>query len=97
MKEPEDMTTAELRAELRAMGLTERLVSLVLREMGEAEHRIAQARTNGGDAKYDPLRAQLFVLKSHGMTAPDLTLNRKGRLFIALTTREEAAPSAKSA
>lgn len=97
MKEPEDMSVAELRAELRAMGVTQRLGSLILREMGEAEQRIEQAKTAGHDAKYDPLRAQLFVLKSHGMTTPDLALNRKGKLFIALTTREDAQPEAKSA
>jgi len=96
MKETEAMTTAELRAELRSLGVTERLGTLILREMGEAERRIekAQAATQG---KYDPLRAQLFVLKAHGMTNPDLSLNRKGQLFIALTTREESAPSAQSA
>jgi hypothetical protein len=97
MKEPEEMTPAELRAELRAMGVTERLTSLILREMGEAERRLEQARQHGGSAKYDPLRAQLFVLKSHGMTTPALALNRKGKLFIALTGRDDSAPSARSA
>jgi len=97
MKEPEQMTVAELRHELRAMGVTERLSSLILREMGAAEGRIEQARKLSRDAKYDPLRAQLFVLKSHGMTTPDLALNRKGRLFIALTTREDQPPEARTA
>lgn len=97
MKDPEAMTIAELRAELRAMGVTERLSSLILREMGEAERRIERAKKSGKDAKYDPVRAQLFVLKGHGMTNPDLSLNRKGSLFIALSTREEPAPSARSA
>jgi len=97
MKEPEEMSVAELRAELRAMGVTERLTSLILREMGEADHRLEQAQKRGGDAKYDPLRAQLFVLKSHGMTTPALTLNRKGKIFIALTTREDNAPKARTA
>ena len=97
MKEPEDMSVAELRAELRAMGVTERLGSLILREMGEAEQRIEKAKSTRRDANYDPLRAQLFILKSHGMTTPDLTLNRKGKLFIALTTREDEEPTAKSA
>ena len=92
MKEPDEMSVAEIRAELRAMGVTERLGSLILREMGEAEQRIEQSKTNGRDAKYDPLRAQLFILKSHGMTTPDLALNRKGKLFIALTTREDQEP-----
>ncbi len=99
MKEPEAMSVAELRAGLRAMGVTERLTSLILREMGEAERRIEQAQRRS-DGKYDPLRAQLYVLKTHGMTNPDLSLNRKGRLFIQLTTREEeeaAAPSAQRA
>jgi hypothetical protein len=97
MKQPEDMSVAELRAELREMGVTERLMSLILREMGEAEQRLEKAQTNGRDAKYDPLRAQLFILKSHGMTTPDLALNRKGKLFIALTTREDQQPEAQSA
>ncbi|MGH7087477.1 MAG: hypothetical protein ACREFQ_01100 [Stellaceae bacterium] len=97
MKEPEEMSLPELRAELRAMGVTERLTSLILREMGEAEHRIERAR-RGNQGKYDPLRAQLYVLKTHGMTNPDLYLNRKGRMFIQLTTREEdVRPSAQTA
>ncbi len=98
MKEPEEMTVAELRHELRAMGVSERLGSLILREMGEAEGRIEQAHKLSRETKYDPLRAQLFVLKSHGMTTPDLTLNRKGKLFIALTTRDDGdAPVARTA
>jgi hypothetical protein len=98
MKEPDEMTTAEMRAELRAMGVTERLTLLILREMGEAERRIEQAQKGGKKGKYDPLRAQLYVLKAHGMTNPDLSLNRKGQLFIQLTTREEEmGPSAQSA
>ncbi|HUB96477.1 MAG TPA: hypothetical protein VL993_11190 [Stellaceae bacterium] len=98
MKEPEQMTVAEIRAELRAMGVTERLGTLILREMGEAEQRIDRAKKGSRDAKYDPLRAQLYVLKAHGMTNADLSLNRKGNLFIQLTTREEeSGPSAQSA
>jgi hypothetical protein len=97
MKEPEEMSIAELRAELRAMGVTERLTTLILREMGEAERRIEQAKKST-HANYDPLRAQLYVLKTHGMTNPDLSLNRKGKLFIQLTTRaEEIGPAAQSA
>jgi hypothetical protein len=96
MKEPEEMTIAELRAELRAMGVTERLGTLILREMGEAERRIELAKKKT-HANYDPLRAQLYVLKTHGMTNQDLSLNRKGNLFIQLTTREEVEPSAQSA
>lgn len=98
MKEPEEMTLAEMRAELRAMGVTERLSQLVLREMGEAERRIEQAQKTENRGKYNPLRAQLYVLKAHGMTNPDLSLNRKGKLFIQVTTRdEEMGPSAQSA
>ena len=95
MKEPEEMSITELRAELRAMGVSERLTTLILREMGEAERRIEQAKKTT-QTNYDPLRAQLYVLKAHGMTNPDLSLNRKGKLFIQLTTREEE-PSAQSA
>ena len=98
MKEPEQMTIAEIRAELRAMGVTERLGTLILREMGEAEQRIERAKKATRDTKYDPLRAQLYVLKTHGMTNADLSLNRKGSLFIQLTTRaEEPGPAAQSA
>lgn len=96
MKEPEEMSVAELRSELRALGVSERLSTLILREMGEAERRIEQAQRQT-QAKYDPLRAQLYVLKTHGMTNPDLSLNRKGRLFIQFTTREDVEPSARSA
>jgi hypothetical protein len=98
MKEPEQISVAEIRAELRAMGVTERLGTLILREMGEAEQRIERAKKGSRDAKYDPLRAQLYVLKTHNMTNADLSLNRKGSLFIQLTTRaEESGPSAQSA
>ena len=96
MKEPEEMSIAELRGELRAMGVTERLATLILREMGEAERRIELAKQKT-HVNYDPLRAQLYVLKTHGMTNQDLSLNRKGKLFIQLTTREEVGPSAQSA
>jgi hypothetical protein len=88
MKRPEDMSLAELRAELRELGVTERLMTLIAREMTAAEERAATA-PEVGKAKYDPLRAQLFVLKANGMTKPDLSLNRKGELFVTLTTREE--------
>jgi hypothetical protein len=93
MKEPEEMSLAELRAELRSMGVTERLAALVQREMQAAEERVVAPAANGG-AKYDPLRAQLFVLKANGMANPDLSLNRKGTLFITLTTREEIEKAA---
>jgi hypothetical protein len=88
MKRPEDMTLEELRTELRELGVTERLLKLVQREMAAAEQR-ALAPRKPGEKKYDPLRAQLFVLKANGMTTPDLSLNRKGELFVTLTTREE--------
>src|SRR5271169_5108562 len=98
MKEPEQMSIADIRAELRAMGVTERLGTLILREMGEAERRIELAKQDSRDSKYDPLRAQLYVLKTHGMTGADMSLNRKGSLFIQLTTRaEEEGPAAQSA
>lgn len=97
MKEPADMTIAELRAELRAAAVSERLTALILREMGQAEGRIEKAQKRS-QVKYDPLRAQLYVLKAHGMTNPDLSLNRKGELFIQLTTRaQETGPAAQSA
>jgi hypothetical protein len=93
MKQPEDMTLAEIRAELRQMGVTERLTKLVLREMAAAEERVTKLK-GAEKAKYDPLRAQLYVLKANGMTNPDLSLNRKGTLFITLTTREEIEQAA---
>jgi hypothetical protein len=93
MKQPEEMTLAEIRAELRQMGVTDRLTKLVLREMAAAEERVNKLK--GPEmAKYDPLRAQLYVLKANGMTNPDLSLNRKGTLFITLTTREEIEQAA---
>jgi hypothetical protein len=94
MKQPEEMTAEEIRAELRRMGVSDRLVSLILREMAATEERVAAAGKKRGEAKYDPLRAQLYVLKGNGMANPDLTLNRKGKLFLALTTREEAEEAA---
>jgi hypothetical protein len=94
MKEPEEMDLAEIREELRQMGVTERLMKLVLREMAAAEERIEHMKGKSDKGKYDPLRAQLFVLKANGMTNPDLSLNRKGKLFITLTTREEIEQAA---
>lgn len=87
MKQPEEMTLAELRSELRQMGVSDRLMTLIQRELTAAEERVVEAKP--GTPAYDPLRAQLFVLKANGMTDPDLSLNRKGKLFITLTTREE--------
>jgi hypothetical protein len=89
MKRPEEMTLEEMRAELRELGVTERLMALIAREMAAAEERAATMPKTAGKPKYDPLRAQLFVLKANGMTKPDLSLNRKGELFVTLTTREE--------
>ncbi len=100
MKQPEDMSLTELRTELRQLGVTERLSTLILREMGAAERRIEETKKTGtgGKSVYDPMRAQLYVLKAHGMTSPDLSLNRKGLMFISLTTREEVeAAAAQSA
>jgi ribosomal protein L29 len=67
MKQPEDMSLSELRAELRELGVTERLSALILREMGAADRRVQEtiARGQAGKTKLDPLRAQLFVLKAH--------------------------------
>jgi hypothetical protein len=90
MTNPQDMSLAELRTELRELGVTERLMTLIQREMEAAEQRAsAPAKPGEKTPKYDPLRAQLFVLKANGMTTPDLALNRKGELFVTLTTREE--------
>jgi hypothetical protein len=88
MKRPEDMTLAELRTELRQLGVTERLMALIAREMTAAEQRVARMGKGESKPKYDPLRAQLHVLRTNGMTNPDLSLNRKGELFVTLTTRE---------
>lgn len=87
MKRPEEMTLAEIRAELRQVGVTERLITLVQREMSAAEQRVVATPPNS--PKYDPLRAQLFVLKANGMANPDLSLNRKGELVVTLITRED--------
>ena len=57
MKEPEEMSVPELRSELRALGVSERLGTLILREMGEAERRIEQAQRRSQE-KYDPLRGR---------------------------------------
>ena len=90
MKDPQEMSVAELRDELRRMGMTNKLIVLAAQEMAVAEKRATAAR----QANYDPLRAQLFVLKAYGMTNPDLSLNRKGVLFVTLTTREAIESSA---
>ena len=87
MKKPEEMTLEEIRVELRTMGVTEKLVTLVAREMDAAEQRAKSQR--GAGKAYDPLRAQLYVLKANGMTNPDLSLNRKGTLFVTLVTRQQ--------
>lgn len=94
MEEIQTMSLDAIRAELREMGVSERLMKLILREMAAAEERVAQKPKNREEPRYDPLRAQLFVLKANGMTNPDLTLNRKGMLFITLTTREEMEKAA---
>jgi len=94
MEELVGMSLDAIRAELRGMGVTERLMKLVLREMAAAEERVAQKPKMRDEPRYDPLRAQLYVLKANGMTNPDLSLNRKGKLFITLTTREEVEQAA---
>ena len=87
MKKPEEMSNDELRAELRRAGMTDHLLALAAKEMKDAESRATAA-------KGDPVRAQLFALRNYGMTTPDLSLNRKGVLFVTLTTREEFEKSA---
>jgi hypothetical protein len=87
MKKPEEMTIDELRGELRRVGMTDRLIALAAKEMKEAEERAAAA-------KRDPLRAQLYVLKAYGMTNPDLSVNRKGVMFVTLATLEDMQQTA---
>jgi hypothetical protein len=87
MKKPEEMTIEELRGELRRVGMTDRLIALAAKEMKEAEQRAVVA-------KRDPLRAQLYVLKAYGMTNPDLSVNRKGVLFVTLATLEDMQQTA---
>jgi hypothetical protein len=87
MKKPEEMTIEELRGELRRVGMTDRLIALAAKEMKEAEQRAVTA-------KRDPLRAQLYVLKAYGMTNPDLSVNRKGVLFVTLSTLEDMQQTA---
>jgi hypothetical protein len=87
MKKPEEMTIEELRDELRRVGMTDRLIALATKEMKEAEQRAVIA-------KRDPLRAQLYVLKAYGMTNPDLSVNRKGVLFVTLSTLEDMQQTA---
>jgi hypothetical protein len=87
MKKPEEMTIEELRGELRRVGMTDRLIALATKEMKEAEQRAVIA-------KRDPLRAQLYVLKAYGMTNPDLSVNRKGVLFVTLSTLEDMQQTA---
>ena len=87
MKNPDEMTIDELRGELRRVGMTDRLIALAAKEMKEAEQRAAVA-------KRDPLRSQLYVLKAYGMTNPDLSVNRKGVLFVTLATLEDMQQTA---
>ena len=88
MKEPETMTIAELRAELARDGRDRAARRRSSCAKWARPSAASNRRRSGRHGKYDPLRAQLFVLKAHGMTNADLPLNRKGKLFIALTTRE---------
>ena len=48
MKEPEEMSLEDIRGELRRMGVTDRLVTLILREMAATEERIAFLSAGGG-------------------------------------------------
>jgi DNA-binding transcriptional regulator GbsR (MarR family) len=89
MKEPEAMSLAEIRAELQRMGVTQRYISFVLRELAVIEHRVRNAKPSGDrQPQYDVTTAHFNVLRQHGMADRDLTLNRKGRLFVELANRE---------
>lgn len=91
MKNPEEMTLDEIREELRQLGVTPRLAGLIANELTTVEQRVRRQRPQPGQPKPDPLAAQFYVLKQYGMTNGEIGtgLNRKGTLFITLTTREE--------
>jgi hypothetical protein len=90
MKEPQAMSLEEIRAELQRVGVTPRYISFVLRELAAVEERInrADGTRAGGKPQYDVMTAHLNVLRQHGMTNRDMTLNRKGQLFVELANRE---------
>jgi hypothetical protein len=91
MKKPEELTLDEIRDELRQLGMTPRLITLIANELSAVEQRVRRQRPEPGQPKPDPLVAQFNVLRQYGMTNGDIGagLNRKGTLFIVLTTREE--------
>jgi hypothetical protein len=90
MKEPEAMSLAEIRVELQRMGVTQRYMSFVLRERAVIEDRVRNPEGKRGEPKpcYDVTTAHFNVLRQHGMADRELTLNRKGRLFVELANRE---------
>ncbi|HEY0525328.1 MAG TPA: hypothetical protein VGD08_18185 [Stellaceae bacterium] len=93
MKEPQAMSLEEIRADLQRVGVTPRYISFVLRELAAVEERInraegASGRRAGDKPQYDVMTAHLNVLRQHGMTNRDMTLNRKGQLFVELANRE---------
>ena len=90
MKEPEAMSLAEIRAELQRMGVTQRYISFVLRELAVIEDRVRNPEHGRGkeQPQYDVTMAHFNVLRQHGMASRDLTLNRKGQLFVELANRE---------
>lgn len=96
MKKPEEMTIEEIRDELRRLGVTPRLTALIANELAAVEQRVRRERPQPGQAKPDPLVAQFHVLKRYGMTNGDIGtgLNRKGALFVTLSTLEEYAKNA---
>jgi hypothetical protein len=96
MKAPEEMTLDEIRDELRRMGVTPRLTRLIADELSMVEQQVRRQRPQPGEAKPDPLAAQFNVLRRYGMTHGGIGtgLNRKGTLFITLTTREDYEKSA---
>jgi hypothetical protein len=78
---PEAMTDAAIHAELRHLGVTERLLNIVVRELNIARERAEQ---DGGD----PEKATWAVLRRNIMALPDNTLTRRGDLFVTLMNRQ---------
>jgi hypothetical protein len=88
MHDVQTMTLAEIRAELRRMGVTDRYVSSVLRELAVVQERVLSAEQKPGAPPLDVARANFNVLRAHGMALRDYTLTRKGELFVELADRE---------
>ena len=90
MTEPEAMSLAEIRVELQRMGVTQRYISFVLRELAVIEDRVRNPERDRGEPRpqYDVTTAHFNVLRQHGMASRDLELNRKGKLFVELANRE---------